>query len=93
MQLFQPDNETWDQYDQIRTNVTQFFSSSSNYGNRANTISDIAIAPDRFDFGKWNDVVDVFFGNYDALVEYNDGEGGLEYESYKSELKRIFRMT
>ena len=91
VQLFQPDNETWDQYDQIRTNVTQFFSSSSNYGNRANTISDIAIAPDRFDFGKWNDVVDVFFGNYDALVEYNDGEGGLEYESYKSELERFFR--
>ena len=91
VQLFQPDNETWDQYDQIRTNVTQFFSSSSNYGNRANAISDIAIAPDRFDFGKWNDVVDVFFGNYDALVEYNDGEGGLEYESYKSELERFFR--
>ena len=33
VRLFQPDNETWDQYDQIRTNVTQFFSSSSNYGN------------------------------------------------------------
>ena len=26
-----------------------------------------------------------------ALVEYNDGEGGLEFESYKSELERFFR--
>ena len=85
VELFQPDGEQWNSYDEIRNRVTQFFSSSANYGNRADSISDIAVAPDRYDFGKWNDVKDVFFGRYDSLVEYNDGQSGTEYESYKNE--------
>ncbi len=67
--LFQRDGETWDPYDEIRNREARFFSSSSNYGNRASSAGDIAAGPDRYDFGKWNDVKDVFFGRYDALVE------------------------
>ena len=61
VELFQPDGEQWNSYDEIRNRVTQFFSSSANYGNRADSISDIAVAPDRYDFGKWSDVKDVFW--------------------------------
>ncbi len=69
--LFQRDGETWAPYDEIRNRDTRFFSLEGNYGNRASSASNIAPGPDRFDFGKWNDVKDVFFGRYDALVEYD----------------------
>jgi len=67
--LFQRDGETWSPTDEIRNRDARFFSSSSNYGNRASSAGDIAPGPDRYDFGKWRDVKDVFFGRYDALVE------------------------
>ena len=35
---------------------------------RARGADDIAPAPDRFDFGKWQDVSDIYFGRYAALV-------------------------
>ena len=35
----------------------------------------------RFDFGKWNDVKDVFFGRYDALVEFNSAPENTSYTS------------
>jgi hypothetical protein len=69
--LFQPDGQTWSPTDEIRDRNVKFFSREGNYGNRATSISNIAPGPDRFDFGKWNDVKDVFFGRYDALVEYD----------------------
>ena len=31
--------------------------------------TDIAVAPDRIDFGKWSDAADFFFGKYDCLVQ------------------------
>ncbi|MDF7823702.1 hypothetical protein P4B35_06725 [Pontiellaceae bacterium B12227] len=80
--LLQPDGETWDAYDEIRNRDARFFSLDGNYGNRASSAANIAAGPDRFDFGKWNDVKDVFFGRYDALVEY-DSEP--ERSSYTSE--------
>jgi hypothetical protein len=81
--LFQRDGEpAWSPTDQIRNRDARFFSSSSNYGNRASNASDIAAGPDRYDFGKWRDVKDVFFGRYDALVE-TDNEP--ERSSYKNE--------
>ena len=43
---------------------------------RASRASNIAIAPDRGDFGKWNDVRDVFFGRYAALVDVNPDDNG-----------------
>lgn len=69
--LFQPDGETWLPTDEIRNREVRFFSREGNYGNRATSVANIAPGPDRFDFGKWNDVKDVFFGRYDALVEYD----------------------
>ena len=69
--LFQPDGSTWALTDEIRNREARFFSREGNYGNRASNAGTIAPGPDRFDFGKWNDVKDVFFGRYDALVEFN----------------------
>ena len=70
VELFQRDGEpAWSPTDQIRNRDARFFSRSGNYGQRAFDSASIAPGPDRFDFGKWNDVKDVFFGRYDALVE------------------------
>lgn len=81
--LFQRDGEAaWSPTDEIRNHEARFFSADGNYGNRASSGANIAPGPDRFDFGKWNDVKDVFFGLYDALVEY-DSEP--ERSSYKGE--------
>lgn len=80
--LFQPDGQTWAKTDEIRNREARFFSQTGNYGNRATSAANIAPGPDRFDFGKWNDVKDVFFGRYDALVEF-DSEP--ERSSYTSE--------
>lgn len=72
VELFQRDGESaWSPADQIRNRDARFFSRSGNYGQRAFDTGSIAAGPDRFDFGKWNDVKDVFFGRYDALVEYD----------------------
>ena len=70
VELFQRDGEpVWSVTDQIRNKDARFFSRTGNYGLRAFDAGSIAAGPDRFDFGKWNDVKDVFFGRYDALVE------------------------
>jgi glycosidase len=60
----------------------QWYSKKGNYGEHATYYisaadNDIAVAPDRFDFGKWSDVADFNFGTYDTLVtgqtdEYKD---------------------
>ena len=68
--------------DEIRNKEARFFSRNGDYGERASSAGNIAPAPDRFDFGKWNDVKDVYFGRYDALVEV-DSEP--ERSSYKNE--------
>lgn len=78
----QPDGQTWSKTDEIRNREARFFSNSSNYADRASSATNIAAGPDRYDFGKWNDVKDVYFGRYDALVE-NDSEP--ERSSYTSE--------
>jgi hypothetical protein len=36
--------------------------------------NDIANAPERYDFGKWNDVAELLYGNYSTMVRYNDME-------------------
>lgn len=83
VELFQRDDEdTWSDLDEIRNRDARFFSKNGNYAERAADATDIAPGPDRFDFGKWNDVKDVFFGRYDALVEV-DIES--ERSSYKNE--------
>ncbi len=80
--LFQRDGETWSPLDEIRNRDARFFSSTANYGDRSSNAGNIAVAPDRFDFGKFSDTKDVFFGRYDALVEV-DSEP--ERSSYNNE--------
>jgi hypothetical protein len=36
--------------------------------------NDIANAPERYDFGKWNDVAELLYGDYSTMVKYNDME-------------------
>ena len=58
-----------------------FDSRVGDYCQRAFNAASIAPAPDRGDFGKWNDVKDVYFGRYAALVcQYSPGD-----ETYKNE--------
>jgi glycosidase len=52
------------------------------YGARAYSAGSIPLAADRFDFGKFVDVHDVYFGNYAALV---DLETSQDEENYLSE--------
>ena len=61
---------------EIRNVEARFYSQSGNYGARASGAGNIAVAPDRGDFGKWDDVRDVFFGNYSALVSLNPQDNG-----------------
>ena len=57
---------------EIRKTLPGFFSRQDDYGLPAREEIEIATAPDRDDFGKWEDVKDVYFGNYSALVRGND---------------------
>ena len=34
--------------------------------------NDIANAPERYDFGKWNDVAELLYGNYSTMVRFDD---------------------
>lgn len=81
VELLKPDGETWAVTDEIRNRDARFYSLDGNYGNRATNASNIAPGPDRFDFGKWNDVKDVFFGRYDALVENNSSPENTSHNS------------
>ncbi len=60
--------------DLIRTARPQWYSKKNDYGSHATYYesggnNDIAVAPDRIDFGKWSDAADFFFGKYDCLVQ------------------------
>lgn len=73
--LFAPEGNpgNWQSNDQIVWHVPGFFSTNGTegapaYSAPAQNPGGRAVAPDRNDFGKWNDVVDVFFGRYSTLV-------------------------
>jgi glycosidase len=53
---------------EIRAAEARFFSRVNEYDMRASSASNIALAPDRDDFGKWSDTWDVYYGRYAALV-------------------------
>ena len=53
---------------EIRAVEARFFSRADAYDMRAFGANSIAHAPDRYDFGKWPDVHDIYFGRYAALV-------------------------
>jgi hypothetical protein len=54
--------------DEIRNSEARFYSRTDAYDMRASSTANIAAAPDRYDFGKWPDVHDIYFGRYAALV-------------------------
>jgi hypothetical protein len=54
--------------DEIRNWEARFYSRSDAYDMRGSSTGNIAPAPDRYDFGKWPDVHDIYFGRYAALV-------------------------
>jgi hypothetical protein len=53
---------------EIRSVEARVFSRAGKYDMRAFNAASNGIAPDRVDFGKWPDVVDIYFGRYAALV-------------------------
>ncbi len=55
---------------EIRNQRPQWYSKEDNFLLPASNAGEIAVAPDRSDFGKWTDVRDFYFGNYDTLVKY-----------------------
>ena len=66
----------WQTTDEICNREARFYSASGNYCSRASSAANVALAPDRDDFGKWDDVHDVFFGRYAALVCTNPNDDG-----------------
>ncbi len=60
--------------DEIRNREARFFSRSGNYAQRASGAGNIAVAPDRGDFGKFLDTFDVYYGRYAALVAQNPAD-------------------
>ncbi|MDA8967212.1 hypothetical protein N9158_01510 [bacterium] len=68
----------WAETDIVHDRELRVFSRNGDYRLRAsfyNSFFDnnIAPGPDRTDFGKWLDVVDIFYGRYAALVGAQDG--------------------
>lgn len=51
------------------------------YGERAFSAASVALAADRYDFGKFVDVHDVYFGRYATLVYLNSGNNEYDYKS------------
>ncbi len=51
------------------------------YGRRASDSGSIALAADRFDFGKFVDVHDVYFGSYAALVYLDNAQQESDFKS------------
>ncbi len=62
--------------DEIAEHEARFFSRNNDYANRASSEANVAVAPDRGDFGKFGDTYDVFYGSYSALVDNNPGDNG-----------------
>jgi hypothetical protein len=86
--LFQRFGDSLSPSTEIRSYETRFFSRTNDYAQRATLApgQGPAVAPDRGDFGKWNDVKDVHFGRYDALVNTNPADNG----NYLNERDRFY---
>ncbi len=69
----------WSAADLIHDREVRVFSRTADYAQRASFYTsffnnNIAPAPDRGDFGKWLDAVDIFFGRYASLVNQNPAD-------------------
>ncbi|PYI88309.1 MAG: hypothetical protein DME26_03850, partial [Verrucomicrobia bacterium] len=60
--------------DEIRNREARFYSRTDAYDMRAFSAASVAVAPDRYDFGKFSDTHDVYFGRYAALVPNSSQE-------------------
>ena len=60
---------------EIRNVEGRFFSRTNAYDMRASGADNVALAPDRYDFGKFADTYDVYYGRYAALAP-NSGQSG-----------------
>lgn len=58
---------------QIRDVEARFFARANAYDMRASGAGNIALAPDRNDFGKFEDTYEVYFGRYASLVSGSTG--------------------
>ena len=61
--------------DEIRNREARFYSRTDAYDMRASSAANVAVAPDRYDFGKFGDTHDVYFGRYAALVPNSSQQG------------------
>lgn len=61
--------------DLISGSEARFYSRTDAYDQRASGAGNVAVAPDRYEFGKWSDVADVYYGRYAAL-EANSSQQG-----------------
>lgn len=77
VELFAPAAQSTNE---IRYAESRVFSLENHYDQRASSATNIAPAPDRFDFGKWLDVKDIFFGRYAALVPTAAESGNYQNE-------------
>ena len=74
---------------EIRNLKPQWYSKTGNFLLPASSAADVAVAPDRSDFGKWNDVRDFYFGNYDTLVKYASASHQQEFLLERDDLEPL----
>ena len=65
----------------IMNSEARFYSRVNEYDQRAYSAGTVAQAPDRYDFGKWTDVADIYFGRYAALVPNSSQTGNYTSEA------------
>jgi hypothetical protein len=78
---------------EIRNAKPGWFSKAENYSLPATSASELALAPDRSDFGKWSDVRDLYFGNYDSLVKYASASHREEFLLERDETEPLSAAT
>ncbi len=66
--------------DEVRNTEARFFARTDAYDMRAFSAGSIALAPDRYDFGKFADTYEVFYGRYAALVANASQSGNFTNE-------------
>ncbi len=67
--------------DVIASAEARFYSRTNEYDQRGSSAATVAQAPDRYDFGKWSDVADIYFGRYAALVPNASQSGNYTSEA------------
>jgi hypothetical protein len=76
--LFAPKNQP---SDLIANAQPLFYSRTNEYDQRATSVAQQTVAPDRYDFGKWTDVSHIYAGRYAAQVPNSSSSGNYLSES------------